>query len=111
MLRFLAAGGRLDLRAPTIEGSLEPALRDGHPVVVCLDAKALYEFQDLADGPVDEHSYGQAGHYVVVTALDEQHVTIADPSATFGGISRYPRARFLYAWYSYQAYTILAVPR
>ena len=111
LLRFRDAGGTFDLCMPTLEATIAPALQCGHPVMVCLDAKTLYQFQDLADGPVDERSYGQAGHYVILTALDDHEVTIADPSATFGGVNRYPRQRFLYAWYSFQAYTLLAEPR
>lgn len=110
MLGLLDAGARLDFQIPTLDATLGAALAAGHPPIVCVDAKTLYDLHGQSDGPVDELSIGQAGHYLVVIGLDHWQVTVNDPSATFGGVASYPRDRFLYAWYSYQAYTIIAEP-
>ena len=106
MLRFLEAGGELRLRIPTLADSMRRDLADGHPVICSLDMKALYGGRAADEEWPAAYRLGQVGHYVVVTGLTENAITVNDPSTYFGGITEYPHERFLYALYSYQGYVL-----
>lgn len=109
LLRFLEAGGVFEVRIPTLD-DLQRNLAAGHPAICSLDVKALYESDGAHpdDDPADWYRLGPGAHYVVVSGIDATHVWINDPSSRrHGGIRAYPRERFLYAWYSFQGYTLL----
>lgn len=106
MIRFLEAGGELRLQVPTLEDPIERDLADGYPVVCSIDMKALYGEKGLDAAWPGAFRAGQVGHYVVVTGLEGESVTLNDPSTYLGGVVTYPRARFLYALYSYQGYVL-----
>ncbi|MHB9091896.1 MAG: C39 family peptidase, partial [Chloroflexota bacterium] len=81
-------------------------LADGYPVICSIDMKALYGEKGLdAEWPAS-YRVGQVGHYVVVSGLDEDTVTLNDPGTHLGGIVPYSRERFMYALYSYQGYAL-----
>lgn len=51
------------------------------------------------------------GHYVIVSGLDDETVTINDPAPYLGGVVAYRHERFLYALYSYQGYVLSLRPQ
>jgi hypothetical protein len=109
LIRFLDAGGAFEVRIPTLN-DLDRNLAAGHPAICTVDVKALYEPDGAHadDDPADWFRLGPGAHYVVVSGLDATHVWVNDPSSRrHGGIRAYPRERFLYAWYSFQGYTLL----
>lgn len=109
LVRFLDVGGRLEVRIPTL-GDLAHNVAAGHPAICSLDVKALYDHDDehVDDDPESWHRLGPGAHYVVVSGVDGEHVWLNDPSSRrHGGVRAYPRDRFLYAWYSFQGYTLL----
>ncbi|MBI2862247.1 MAG: hypothetical protein HYX89_05465 [Chloroflexi bacterium] len=109
LVKFMELGGQLQVRIPTVEDTIAPALHNGNPLICSIDARALYDWED----PEDRHqqAIGFGGHYVVVTALDDGVVTLNDPSSEFGGVVTYPLSRFLYALYSFQGYVLCPSPR
>ncbi len=107
---FLAEGGRLEVRPPVIEDLLSE-LQAGRPLLCSLDIKALYAEAAVERGFPPSRRLGQVGHYVLVTGIDEQTVTLNDPSTWLGGVVSYSHWRFLYAVYSYQGYALALQPR
>lgn len=106
LIRFLEAGGELRVRVPTLADPIARDLADGFPVICSIDMKALYGGKGIDAGWPAAYRIGQVGHYVVVTGLDDETVTVNDPSTYLGGIVSYPHERFLYALYSYQGYVL-----
>lgn len=109
LIRFLDAGGELDVRIPTLD-DLARNIAAGHPAICSLDVKALYESDGAHadDDPADWFRLGPGAHYVVVSGVEGDHIWLNDPSSRrHGGIRAYPRERFLYAWYSFQGYALL----
>ncbi len=106
MIRFLEAGGELRLQVPTLADPIRRDLADGYPVICSIDMKALYGGKGIDAGWPPAYRVGQVGHYVVVAGLDDETVTVNDPSTYLGGIHTYPHERFLYALYSFQGYVL-----
>jgi len=106
MIRFLEAGGELRLQVPTLADPIRRDLADGNPVICSIDMKSLYGGEGIDAHWPAAYRVGQVGHYVVVSGLDEDMVTLNDPSTYLGGIVAYPHERFLYALYSYQGYVL-----
>ncbi len=106
MIRFLEAGGELRLEVPTLADPIRRDLADGYPVICSIDMKALYGGKGIDAGWPPAYRVGQVGHYVVVSGLDDEMVTVNDPSTYLGGIHAYPHERFLYALYSFQGYVL-----
>jgi hypothetical protein len=109
MARFLRAGGELAVDYPLLDRYVVPELEQERPAIVCVDGKALYADEwGRPHGRDAEGHVGPTGHYVVIVGIDDRTVTINDPSAWHGGVHTYPRDRFLYAFYSFQGYLLLA---
>ncbi|MCL4464868.1 MAG: hypothetical protein M1401_01305 [Chloroflexi bacterium] len=110
LLGFLEQGGRLRVGVPTLADPIERDLAAGHPLICSLDLKALYGSRGLDVGWPPAHRLGQVGHYVVVSGLDDDAVTVNDPAPYPGGLVAYPPAQFLYSLYSYQGYVLSLRP-
>ena len=96
---FFEAGGKLLPRAVT-RRDIRNALRRGQPPIIAIDTVTLYLTREWTDP-----------HYVVITGMDRDKISINDPYPDYGGRVEYDIDRFLHACYRNSGEALFIKPR